>query len=70
MRLKAESREDVLAVPVNALLAQQGGGYAVEVTGADGTTRRKPVTLGMFADGKVEVSGKGIKEGLDVGVPR
>ncbi|WP_326691493.1 peptidoglycan-binding protein [Streptomyces sp. NBC_01795] len=70
VRLKAESREDVLAVPVNALLAQQGGGYAVEVTGADGTTRRKPVTLGMFADGKVEVSGKGIKEGLDVGVPR
>ncbi|MBO8193149.1 peptidoglycan-binding protein [Streptomyces oryzae] len=68
--LKARTRENVLAVPVNALLAQPGGGYAVEARGADGRSRRVPVQLGMFADGKVEVSGKGVKEGLDVGVPR
>ncbi|MET9863891.1 peptidoglycan-binding domain-containing protein [Streptomyces smyrnaeus] len=68
--LKAQAREDVLAVPVNALLAEPGGGYAVETRGADGRSRRIPVRLGMFADGKVEVSGKGIEEGLDVGVPR
>jgi hypothetical protein len=68
--LKAQTRENVLAVPVNALLAQPGGGYAVETADADGRSRRIPVELGMFADGEVEVSGKGIKEGLDVGVPR
>ncbi|MFI8849369.1 peptidoglycan-binding protein [Streptomyces sp. NPDC053499] len=68
--LKARTRKDVLAVPVNALLAEPGGGYAVETRGADGRSRRLPVRLGMFADGKVEVSGKGIEEGLDVGVPR
>ncbi|MDJ1134337.1 peptidoglycan-binding protein [Streptomyces iconiensis] len=68
--LKAETRKDVLAVPVNALLARSGGGYAVETTGVDGRSRRTPVKLGMFANGKVEVSGAGIKEGLDVGVPR
>ncbi|MGP3974514.1 peptidoglycan-binding protein [Streptomyces sp. 8N114] len=68
--LEAQTRENVLAVPVNALLAQPGGGYAVETRGADGRSRRIPVQLGMFADGKVEVSGKGVKEGLDVGVPR
>ncbi|MGI5351378.1 peptidoglycan-binding protein [Streptomyces sp. CA-250714] len=68
--LKAQTRENVLAVPVNALLAEPGGGYAVEARGADERSRRIPVELGMFADGKVEVSGKGVNEGLDVGVPR
>ncbi|QES38765.1 hypothetical protein DEJ48_03445 [Streptomyces venezuelae] len=67
--LKAESREDVLVVPVSALVAQRGGGYAVEVVTADGTEYR-PVKLGMFADSRVEVSGKGIKEGTVVGVPK
>lgn len=47
---------DVLAVPVLALLAQPGGGFAVEtVTGA--TTELVPVQLGTFADGLVEVTG-------------
>ncbi|MFE0178376.1 peptidoglycan-binding protein [Streptomyces sp. NPDC059002] len=67
--LKAESRKDVLVVPVNALVARRGGGYAVEVVTADGT-KYVPVKLGMFADGKVEVSGTGIKEGTVVGVPK
>ncbi|WP_206296062.1 peptidoglycan-binding protein, partial [Streptomyces sp. SID10115] len=67
--LKAESRKDVLVVPVSALVAQRGGGYAVEVVTADGTEYR-PVELGMFADSRVEVSGKGIKEGTVVGVPK
>ncbi|MFK4071538.1 peptidoglycan-binding protein [Streptomyces sp. NPDC029674] len=67
--LKAESRKDVLVVPVAALVAQRGGGYAVEVVTADGTEYR-PVKLGMFADSKVEVSGEGIKEGTVVGVPK
>ncbi|MER6528565.1 peptidoglycan-binding protein [Streptomyces sp. NPDC001508] len=67
--LKAESRKNVLAVPVFALMARQGGGYALEVITGKGTELR-PVELGMFASGKVEVSGSGIEEGTVVGVPK
>lgn len=67
--LKADSRKDVLVVPVSALVARPGGGYAVEVVTANGTEHR-PVRLGMFADGNVEVSGAGIEEGTLVGVPK
>ncbi|MFJ5266737.1 peptidoglycan-binding protein [Streptomyces sp. NPDC088387] len=66
---KADSRENVLAVPVAALTARQGGGYALEVVTATGTELR-PVKLGMFANGLVEVSGTGISEGTVVGVPK
>jgi multidrug efflux pump subunit AcrA (membrane-fusion protein) len=67
--LKADTRKDVLVVPVDALVAQKGGGYAVEVVTPDGTEFR-PVKLGMFANSMVEVSGAGIKEGTVVGVPK
>lgn len=66
---QAETRKDVLAVPVNALVALAGGGYAVEAVTAGGTERR-PVKLGMFASGMVEVSGAGVTAGLVVGVPK
>jgi len=49
------SREDVLAVPVNALLALLEGGYAVEVASADGTTHLVGVETGIFQDGWVEI---------------
>lgn len=52
-----EERTDVLIVPVNALLAVAGGGYGLEVVGAGGTTSIVAVTTGLFADGKVQVSG-------------
>ncbi|GAA4790263.1 peptidoglycan-binding protein [Streptomyces ziwulingensis] len=69
--LAADSRRNVLAVPVNALMARPGGGYALEVPAADGDgTSMVPVELGMFADGLVEVKGTGIKEGMTVGVPK
>ncbi|MEV0320289.1 peptidoglycan-binding protein [Streptomyces sp. NPDC050658] len=68
--LKAETRKDVLVVPVSALVAKQGGGYAVEVVGADGEVRQRTVKVGMFADSMVEVSGAGISDGLTVGVPK
>lgn len=64
----ADTREDVLTVPVAALLALAEGGYAVEVV-ADGDTKLVAVTTGLFADGRVEVSGEGIAEGTVVGVP-
>lgn len=54
--------EGVLAVPVSALLATAGGGYALELT--DGTL--VPVETGSFADGWVEVEGDGLAAGTRV----
>jgi membrane fusion protein, multidrug efflux system len=62
-------RKDVLAVPVAALLARPQGGFGVQVV--DGTTTRiVAVKSGLFAAGRVEVSGEGITQGVRVGVPR
>jgi peptidoglycan hydrolase-like protein with peptidoglycan-binding domain len=63
------TRKDVLAVPVNALLADGHGGYLVEVVDAGGR-HSVPVELGVFADGQVEVSGDGLEAGQHVEVPR
>jgi len=66
--LAAEVSKDVLAVPVTALLARQGGGFAVDV--ADGTaTRRVAVHVGQFADGLVAITGGAVHEGDEVVVP-
>mgnify|MGYP004475055151 CR=1 FL=1 len=64
----AARREDVLTVPVAALLALAEGGYGVEVVDDTGT-RIVAVETGLFAAGRVEVSGDGLAEGLTVGVP-
>ncbi len=56
-------KEDVLVVPVGALLALAEGGYAVE-SAADRALI--PVKTGLFAKGEVEVSGEGLVEGLKV----
>jgi hypothetical protein len=60
-----------LVVPVDALLARAGGGYAVEVTGAAGTRHLVPVSLGLFDDaaGLVQVTGPGLAAGQHVVVP-
>jgi hypothetical protein len=60
--------ENVLAVPAEALLALAEGGYAVEVAGSAGTTHLVGVTVGVFADGMVEIEGD-IQAGADVVVP-
>jgi hypothetical protein len=52
-----QSRDGVLAVPVESLLALREGGYAVQVADAGGDTRYVGVTLGLFTDGWVEVTG-------------
>lgn len=59
---------DVLAVPVTALLALPGGGYAIEESGP--ARQVIPVTTGLYDDetGLVEVSGRGVSAGLPVGV--
>jgi Putative peptidoglycan binding domain len=64
--LAQDSRKNVLAVPVNALVALRGGGYGVELAGS---RRIVPVDAGMFADGFVEISGSGIRSGMRVVVP-
>ena len=63
-----DEREDILLVPVNALLALAEGGYGLEVVDDDGTTSIVSVTTGLFADGKVQVEGDNIAEGTVVGV--
>ncbi|WP_338118266.1 peptidoglycan-binding protein [Streptomyces coryli] len=67
--LAADTRKDVLAVPVAALVARKGGGYAVQAVAA-GSVEHRPVEVGLFANGMVEISGDGITEGLKVGIPR
>jgi hypothetical protein len=76
----SEVSQDVLYVPVNALIALAEGGYALEiyngesevgvfegVSGVD--TTYVGIEIGVFTDGFVEVSGN-ISEGMIVVVPR
>ena len=65
----AETRENVLTVPVTALLALREGGFGVEVV-SGGRSSYVPVETGLFAGGRVEISGAGITEGTVVGVPK
>jgi peptidoglycan hydrolase-like protein with peptidoglycan-binding domain len=64
----AGRRPNVLAVPVTALLALAEGGYGVQVVEA-GPARIVAVTTGLFADGKVEITGTGLQAGQKVVMP-
>jgi len=64
----ASQRKDVLTVPIEALLALAEGGYGVQVVEGS-TTRIVAVETGLFADGRVEVSGGGVTAGTIVGMP-
>jgi peptidoglycan hydrolase-like protein with peptidoglycan-binding domain len=59
--------KDVLTVPVDALVALAEGGYGVQVVEGS-NTRYVRVKTGMFAGGRVEITGEGITEGTVVGV--
>lgn len=58
----SRTARNVLTVPAEALLALQGDGYAIQRP--DG--RLIPVTVGMFARGRAQVSGEGLTDGMKV----
>ncbi len=64
VNFQQQKATNVLSVPVSALLATAGGGYAVQE--ADAPHHLLPVTPGLFAAGYVQVSGDGIYPGLAV----
>ncbi len=68
VNITTQRAANVLAVPVNALLALQGGGYGVDVvTGS--TSHLVGITTGLYANNFVQVSGSGISVGSRVEVP-
>jgi hypothetical protein len=64
VNFEQQKASNVLSVPVTALLATAGGGYAVQE--AAPTHRLIPVTPGLFAAGYVQISGSGVFSGLQV----
>jgi Putative peptidoglycan binding domain len=68
VNITSQRASNVLAVPVNALLALAGGGFGVQVvTGS--TSHLVGVTTGLYSDTLVQVSGLGITAGTRVEVP-
>jgi peptidoglycan hydrolase-like protein with peptidoglycan-binding domain len=67
LSLATESTVAALAVPISALVATGPSAYAVELAGS---RRLIAVTLGVSADGWVEVAGRGLVAGARVVVPR
>ncbi len=68
VNITTQRAPNVLAVPVNALLALQGGGYGVDVVSRN-TDRLVGVTTGLYSNNLVQVSGSGISVGTRVQVP-
>ncbi len=68
IELFEESHKNVLAVPITALIARKGGGYAVEVDRGAGRTELVTVTPGLYSAELAEVRGD-LKEGDRVVVP-
>jgi hypothetical protein len=68
--ITTQTARGVLAVPINALLAQPGGGYAVQLVEGS-ASRRVAVRTGLFDEtaGLVEVQNAGLAEGTKVQVP-
>jgi hypothetical protein len=68
VNITTQQAANVLAAPVNALLALAGGGFGVDVvTGS--TSHLVGVTTGLYANNLVQVSGSGISAGIQVQVP-
>jgi len=67
VNITTQRADNVLAVPVNSLLALAGGGYAVQVVTGK-TSHLVAVTTGMYSNNLVQVSGPGITAGMRVEV--
>lgn len=65
----SQSRKGVLSVPVNALVALAEGGYAVEVVDTSNNRHLVAVKPGLFANGRVEITGDGLAKDQKVRVP-
>jgi hypothetical protein len=68
VNITTQTADNVLAAPVNALLALQDGGYGVEVVTGK-TSHLAGVTTGLYSGTLVQVSGSGITAGTTVEVP-
>jgi hypothetical protein len=68
VNITTDRADDVLAVPVNALLALQGGGFGVDVVDGN-TSRLVGVTTGLYSNTLVQITGPGITAGTLVEVP-
>lgn len=68
VNIVSQRARNVLAVPVNALVALAGGGYAVEVPQGRGQ-RLVGVHTGLYGSTLVQVSGTGLAPGTRVEVP-
>ncbi|MGO9873310.1 MAG: peptidoglycan-binding protein [Acidimicrobiia bacterium] len=68
VNVTTQRADNVLAVPVNALLALQGGGYGVDVV-SGATHQLVGITAGLYSDTMVQISGSGITAGEQVEVP-
>ncbi|MET9225896.1 peptidoglycan-binding protein [Lentzea sp. NPDC003310] len=62
LTITTESRTGVLTVPLAALVALKEGGYAVQLP--SGTL--KAVRTGLYSQDKVEITGDGVVDGLEV----
>jgi hypothetical protein len=68
VNITTQTASNVLAVPVNALLALQSDGYGVDVV-VGTTSHLVGVTTGIYANNLVQVSGSGLSVGMRVQVP-
>jgi hypothetical protein len=68
VHVTTQTAHGVLAVPVDALLALNGGGEGVEVVGG-GVHRIVAVQTGLFSGTQVAITAPGITEGDQVEVP-
>ncbi|MEU3644936.1 peptidoglycan-binding protein [Lentzea sp. NPDC034063] len=62
LTITTESRTGVLTVPLAALVALKEGGYAIQLPSGG----LKAVRTGLYSQDKVEISGDGVTDGLEV----
>lgn len=67
--IPTEKHEDILYVPVSALVAINNTTFGVERINEKGEAETVPVKTGLFAKGFVQIEGEGLAEGQQVVTP-